>query len=309
LYSLLVTAEAGAWDRKRYGLPRARFGEHTAEGLRERYARLDDGALAELRAMPALLAYEQQLDLPARVARISRLFLGSGDELRFECVLFERLLPISAAAIGDLAWELDIGRFEMNRTHWAIKDVDLLKVLTDAGFIEASAADLHLSDGLPPSVRSTPTQILITPTVFSIPRVAPDPRLAAVMMPFAREFDETYQAIQIACTAAGLTCQRADDVWDESTLIQDVFNLIYRSAVTIVDLSGRNSNVMYETGIAHTLGRPVVPISRVVDNLPFDLAHHRILTYLPNAEGLAVMTTKLEQRLRTLIDRQLFRPS
>src|SRR5207245_11466727 len=140
-------------------------------------------------------------------------------------------------------------------------------------------------------------------TVFSIPRSAPDLRLVAVMMPFAREFDDTYQAIKMACTAVGRNCERADDVWEESTLIQDVFNLIYRSAVTIVDLSGRNSNVMYETGIAHTLGRPVVPISRAVESLPFDLAHHRVLTYLPNAEGLAAMRAKLERRLRTLIRR------
>lgn len=62
----------------------------------------------------------------------------------------------------------------------------------------------------------------------------------------------------------------------------------------IVDLSGRNPNVMYECGIAHTLARPVLPISRSVDAFQFDLAHHRILSYLPNAEGLSQMRQKLK---------------
>jgi len=57
---------------------------------------------------------------------------------------------------------------------------------------------------------------------------------------------------------------------------------------------------MYETGIAHTLGRHVVPISRTNGKLPFDLAHHRALSYDVDEEGLAEMREKLERRLRRL---------
>lgn len=143
--------------------------------------------------------------------------------------------------------------------------------------------------------------------MFAVPTTGRDPRLVAVMMPFSPEFDHTYQAIRAVCDTVGLRCERADDVWDDSTIIQDVFSLIFRSAVIIVDLSGRNSNVMYETGIAHTLGRPVVPISRSVETLPFDLAHHRTLSYLESVEGLAEMQARLQRRLRTLIARQELR--
>ena len=298
-----MTAEPGAWDRRRYGLPRSRFGEHTAEGLRARYGCLDEAALVELRSMPALLAYEQGHDLPARVARITRFSQGSGDEVRFDFELAAETPPIPAETLADLAWELDIGGYEMNRTHWAIKDVDLLAVFEGAGLIRVGTAGFGLPDGPTPSASGVRTQLLVTSTVFSIPTTESDPRLIAVMMPLAREYDDTYRTIRAACTATGLRCERADDIWDESTVIQDVFNLIYRSTVTIVDLSGRNSNVIYETGIAHTLGRPVVPISRRLESLPFDLAHHRTLVYLPNTEGLAVMQAKLERRLRTLIGR------
>jgi hypothetical protein len=55
---------------------------------------------------------------------------------------------------------------------------------------------------------------------------------------------------------------------------------------------------MYETGIAHTLGKHVVPISQSLDDVPFDMAHHRILKYLPNSEGIEVMVSKLAEKLR-----------
>ena len=35
--------------------------------------------------------------------------------------------------LADLKVQLDIGQWEMNRTHWAIKDEDLFKILASAG--------------------------------------------------------------------------------------------------------------------------------------------------------------------------------
>ncbi|MCT7486360.1 hypothetical protein N5T98_04880 [Aliarcobacter cryaerophilus] len=63
-------------------------------------------------------------------------------------------------------------------------------------------------------------------------------------------------------------CKRADDIWEDHTFIQDIFSLIYKSKIVIVDFTGKNPNVMYETGIAHTLGKIVI------QNLA-DIQHHR----------------------------------
>jgi hypothetical protein len=200
--------------------------------------------------------------------------------------------------VSSLGWELDINDLELNRTHWAIKDVDLLEVLREAGL-----ADAELS--APEAVSESPSdrraqELLVTPSVFAVPDTPQDPALIGVMMPFSAAFDPVYRAICEAGQRAGFNCQRADDdeIWENSTIIQDVFDLIYRSAVIVVDLSGRNSNVMYETGIAHTLGRPVIPIAQSAEGVPFDLAHHRVLTYLPNSQGLALLTEKLAGKLR-----------
>lgn len=116
-------------------------------------------------------------------------------------------------------------------------------------------------------------------------------------MPFSLEYRGVYEAIKRATEQCGLRCLRADDIWEESTIVQDIFNLIFRAQVVIVDFTGKNPNVMYETGIAHTLGKHVVPISQSLDDVPFDMRHHRVLKYLSNVEGLAKLSTDLAKKL------------
>ena len=144
-------------------------------------------------------------------------------------------------------------------------------------------------------------KVVFSPNLFQIPNEPLEHDLASVMMPFEMEFSATYEAIKGACSHAGLRCMRADDIWDHSTVIQDVFSLIFRSFVVVCDFSGKNANVLYETGIAHTLGRHVVPVTQSEDDVPFDLRHHRFLKYLNNDEGRAKLTDELAKRLSTLV--------
>ena len=104
---------------------------------------------------------------------------------------------------------------------------------------------------------------MFAPNVFNVPESPTiDTDLVAVMMPFNAGFNAVHEGIRRACKEAGFRCLRVDDVWEESTVIQDIFNLIFRAQVVVVDFTGKNPNVMYETGIAHTLGKHVVPISQ-----------------------------------------------
>jgi nucleoside 2-deoxyribosyltransferase len=120
------------------------------------------------------------------------------------------------------------------------------------------------------------------------------------MMPFSAEFSQVYEGIKGACQQVGYRCLRADNIWEESTIIQDIFNLIFRSYIVIVDFTGKNPNVMYETGIAHTLGKHVIPLTQSANDVPFDLRHHRFLPYLNNYEGIETMTIKLTERIKQL---------
>jgi hypothetical protein len=148
------------------------------------------------------------------------------------------------------------------------------------------------------SAKPSERKIVFSPHVFQVPDGSVESDLVAVMMPLRREFDPVFASIKAACSDCDLRCLRADDIWEEATIIQDIFNLVYRAHIVIVDFTGKNPNVMYETGIAHTLGKHVVPISQSLDDVPFDIAHHRVLKYLPNREGLAALQSKLSGRLR-----------
>ena len=153
------------------------------------------------------------------------------------------------------------------------------------------------------SVSTAPTEstksIVITPNIYQIPGTEVESDLVSIMMPFAG-FDDVHQGIVRACEQAGYRCQRADDIWEHSTILQDIFSLIYRSKIIIADFSGRNPNVMYEVGIAHTLGKIVIPISQTLEHIPSDLHGHRIQTYLKNGEGIDSLEPALAAKLRSI---------
>ncbi|MCK8491923.1 MULTISPECIES: hypothetical protein [Spirosoma] len=173
-------------------------------------------------------------------------------------------------------------------------------------FVEAKKATMSRSVRVIPEYISTvqvvaPERVItFAPDVFRIPDKPVESTVLSVMMPFEARFTGTYTAIRNVCARLGIECRRADDIWDNSILIQDVFDLIYTSKAVITDFTDRNPNVFYETGVAHTLGKVVVPITQSVNDIPFDLRHHRALTYLPNAEGLLKLETDLEKKLKNV---------
>jgi hypothetical protein len=148
------------------------------------------------------------------------------------------------------------------------------------------------------SAKPAERRITFSPYVFRVPDEASvDTGLVAVMMPFAMEFDRVYEAIKRAATDCIFRCLRADDIWEDTTVVQDIFGLIFRAQAIVVDFTSKNPNVMYETGIAHTLGKHVIPISQSLADVPFDMRHHRVLKYLPNDQGLSKLETDLSAKL------------
>lgn len=157
------------------------------------------------------------------------------------------------------------------------------------------------------SFKTVPTEKLISfkPSVFDVPTKSQNKKLVSVMMPFNSAFSGTYDAIKRVADYMDLECLRADDIWDNATFIQDIFDLIYCAEVVVVDFTGRNPNVMYETGIAHTLGKTVIPITQSIDDIPSDLGHHRALKYLPNEQGYKDLSNELYRRLKVIYQKEM----
>jgi hypothetical protein len=166
--------------------------------------------------------------------------------------------------------------------------------------IEDYVAKQFQGDSAYVSAKPADKRITFAPNVFQVPDAGVESDLVAVMMPFSMEFRAVFDAIGVAATSCNMRCLRADDIWEHETIIQDIFSLIFRAQIVVVDFTGKNPNVMYETGIAHTLGKHVVPITQNIDDVPFDIRHHRVLRYLANAEGLGTLTRELNKKFRQI---------
>jgi hypothetical protein len=170
-------------------------------------------------------------------------------------------------------------RLNLTHTHWSINPSDLFKIL------------------LLNQQRNS-----IVPKVFSLDAGGQQSKdLVSVMMPFSAEFKAVYKALQTTITAEKLRCKRADDFWENHSIMQDIVNLISRAQIVICDCTGRNPNVFYEAGIAHTLGKEVIIITQTADDVPFDLRHLRYIRYLNNREGLRKLSEEVQARIKALI--------
>lgn len=301
MFHLIVMGDPQAYDETAITLERGRvLREYTSDSLSESYSPLTEQAIAALRRLPALFAYERSNKKDARIGWLTKI-QARRDEARFTYQFDDTFPPISWEQIDALEWDLDIGSYELNRTHWALKDVDLFAILLEHGLLsDEMLLGAGSNNPMQQYLLSAHASIEARPTVFRIPQNPPDKYLVAVMMPFDTQFDPVYAAIAQTCIDLGRHCQRADDIFEASEVIQDVFSLIYRSAVVVCDFTRQNPNVYYETGIAHTLGKPVVPITQSDEHVTFDVRHHRFISYLNNDQGLKDLQKKLRGRLGTL---------
>jgi hypothetical protein len=172
--------------------------------------------------------------------------------------------------------------------------------------LDEGEASLCFSNEIPLSkgaaAVSTKSKFVFQPRVFRPEAVdlKTDSNIVSVMMPFEAKFNPVIDAIREACESIELTCVRADDIWEQTAIIDEIFSLICRSGIVVCDLTDRNPNVLYEMGIAQTLGKPVVMVTQQDSDIPFDVKHHRYLKYLNNDQGRKEMRNSLAERLTTI---------
>lgn len=104
-----------------------------------------------------------------------------------------------------------------------------------------------------------------------------------VVMPFHPLFGKQYDTvIRPAIEGAGLTCIRGDEIYAQQSIVQDIWASIREARLVVAELSGRNPNVMYEVGLAHAIGKPIILLTRNQEDVPFDLKALRYVFYDTN---------------------------
>jgi hypothetical protein len=104
--------------------------------------------------------------------------------------------------------------------------------------------------------------------------------LCSVLMPFAEKFKPVYEeCIRPALENVGFRVIRADEVFANTPIMENIWKLINRSRFMIADVTARDPNVFYELGIAHTVGKYVVIITRNKRDVPLDIRHLQYFQY------------------------------
>lgn len=129
--------------------------------------------------------------------------------------------------------------------------------------------------------------------------------LCFVLMPLNdQKLQEIYDdQVKPTVEGTGLKCIRADDLYGTQPIIEDVWKSINEAKIIIADVTQRKSNVFYEIGIAHTVGKNVIIISQDIDDVPFDLRHLRCIIYETTPRGAKNLVEQLKSTILNLIKR------
>lgn len=139
MFNVMVTGSDDAWEEGAYVWDVTRVLEHTAGAIREPLKTLTGPILEELAKLPTLFMYEQNAQGTPRVGFIRRI-QRRASEIRVIFEFDEAVPPLTTQAVLDLRWDLQLDDFEFSRTHWAVKDGDLLAILRAHGHAPAEAA-------------------------------------------------------------------------------------------------------------------------------------------------------------------------
>jgi hypothetical protein len=206
-------------------------------------------------------------------------------------------------------------QFGFNSSATSYPVMTVLKQLNDAGLITQQAASDAMGAPFSGRIEVAPkwqevqqalgislkkvaqvgsNSLVVTP-YFGPPEPAPInvPLDVFVLMSFDPKFRPLYDdhILKVARTL-NLNAKRADDFFTTHHVMSDVWEAIHSARLVIADCTGRNPNVFYEIGVAHTLGRPVVLIAHTDHDVPFDLKANRYIRY-DYPEGMEVFERQL----------------
>lgn len=104
-------------------------------------------------------------------------------------------------------------------------------------------------------------------------------KLVFVLTPFNDQFDQPYEAVRAACDDLGLTCVRGDEQLIEGDLLPHIIRTMATARTVIANIDGRNPNVFYELGLAHSMGKPTIIMTSSISEVPFDLRSKKLVAW------------------------------
>jgi len=104
-----------------------------------------------------------------------------------------------------------------------------------------------------------------------------------VIMPYDDAFVDVYSAIKTAVEMAddnqAIRCTRLDDKKVAGWINNRLLSELEGATLCIADVTGCKPNIMFETGYAIALGKPVLIVAQEGEELPFDLQDLQTIYY------------------------------
>lgn len=133
MYHLFISSDVNAWNGQPWSQELGRcLREFTADSLTARFGDFSPEQVRQLQAYPCIFAYENGRDQAPKFGRI-RTIERSGGSVRVRYDIQSVVPFITVDQLPRLFSELDSSDWEFNRTHWALKDVNLFRTLKRDG--------------------------------------------------------------------------------------------------------------------------------------------------------------------------------
>lgn len=117
---------------------------------------------------------------------------------------------------------------------------------------------------------------------------------------YEQALDVFEQVIEPACRTHDLEPVRADQIALPGEITTQILRHLRDDDLVIADISGGNPNVMYELGLRHSTGKPVIQIGEY-GQLPFDVAGVRTIQFSRSERGLIEARRQLERTLSAFL--------
>ncbi len=133
MYNIFVSSDRGAWNGEPIKLAKDRcVRDFTSEEMKERFGPLAEYQVRRLRRLPSVFAYERQCDKNPLFGFVSDVAVKEKYvTVKYTVMDVDRFL--TADQLEEYHNELGLTSWELDRTHWAVKEVDLARQLRPMG--------------------------------------------------------------------------------------------------------------------------------------------------------------------------------
>jgi len=95
----------------------------------------------------------------------------------------------------------------------------------------------------------------------------------------------------------GYVTSRADNISRPGRITKQIIERLREDDLVVADLTQRNPNVFYELAVRHAVGKPVILMTEIGEQIPFDVAAQRVIFYDLDPDNIEEAKNELEKQI------------